>query len=108
MLANIEVLVIVLGQDDLLLVVLEFQVGDIIFLLIWYLLASCLLLLPLFSLLLELLFSLLGLAREIPRADLSAQDTGLGPIASLDAETDLCQDKLDLFPPLHGAERLNL
>ena len=108
MLAHIKVLVIVLGQDDLLLVVLELQVGNIVLLLIRDLLASCLLLLPLFSLLLELLFRLLGLAREIPRADLSAENTGLGPIANLDTETDLCQDELDLFPPLHGAERLNL
>ena len=107
-LAYVQVLGLVLGQDDLLLVVPQLEVCDVVLLDLGHVFAAGPLLLPLLQLLLELLGRLLGLAREVLGADLAAQDAGLGPVAHLDAQRHLGEDELDLLATLHGAERLDL
>ena len=90
-LADLEVLVIVLRKSDLLLVVPQLQVCDVVLRLDRRVVcaAGLLLLFALLLLLLQLLRCLLRPALEIPCANLSAQDTGLCPIIVLDAERDL-------------------
>ena len=107
-LANIKVLVLMLGKDDLLLVVSQLQVGCVIWLLLGHLLAAGLLLLTFLLLLLELLGRLLRLSGEVSCADLAAQDAGLSPIFALNAESDLSEDELGLFSSVHRPKGLNL
>lgn len=78
MLACIQIPVFALRQDDLLLIVPEFQ-------------GRC-----------------VGGALQILCADLPAEDASLTPILCLDTEGDLIKDELCLFLPVHGAESLNL
>lgn len=77
-LACIQVSVLTLGQDDLLLVVPEFQ-------------GSC----------------VLG-ALEVFGADLPAEDARLRPVLGLYAESNLVEDELGLLLPVHGTKRLHL
>ena len=107
-LAHVEVLGIVLGQDDLLLVVAQLEVRHVVLLLLGHLLTAGLLFIALFLLLLQLLGRLLGPPRQVPRADLAAQDAGLRPVAALDAQRHLGQDELGLLAPVHRAKRLDL
>lgn len=102
-LADVEVLVVVLGQHDLLGVVAELEVRNVVLRLDH--LSALLLVLPL---LLQLLRRLLGLAREVLCADLARQDAGLGPVVVLDTQRHLRQDELYFFPPRHGPERFHL
>ena len=108
MFTNVQVPVVVLGQDYLLLVIGELEVRDIILLDLGHLLASVYLLLTLLLLLLELLRCLLWPPGQVLRTDLPAQNAGLRPVSTLDTELDLGEDELRLFSPLHGAERLDL
>ena len=108
MLAGLEVLVLVLGQRDLLLVVGQLQVGSVVLLDLGHLLAALPLLLASLGLLLQLLGRLLGFPRQVAGADLAAQNGGLCPVVVLDAESHLCEDELGLLPSLHGAKRLDL
>jgi len=107
-LAHVQVLVLVLGQDDLLLVVAQLQVRHVVLLDLGDLLAPVQLLLPLLGLLVQLLGRLGGPPRQVLGADLPAQDARLRPVAALDAQRHLGQDELGLLPPLHGPERLDL
>jgi len=109
-LAGIEVLVIVLGQGDLLLVVTQLQICDIVFGLNRSIVGTTFLLFlfTLLALLLQLLGRLLWLAGKVTGADLAAQDAGLCPIALCNAECNLLQNELGLFAACHGTEGLDL
>jgi hypothetical protein len=104
--AHIQVLGVVLGQQNLLSVIAQLEVCNIVLLL--GLRLDLALLLALLLLLLQLLGGLLGLAGEIAGADLAAEDTGLGPIPNLDAQSYLLQNKLDLLAAGHGPKGLDL
>ena len=108
MLAGLEVLVLVLGQRDLLLVVGQLQVRRVVLLDLGHLLAALPLLLAGLGLLLQLLGRLLGFPRQVAGADLAAQDGGLGPVAVCHAQVDLGEDELGLFAARHAAKRLDL
>lgn len=107
-LADVQVLIIMLRKDDLLLVVPQLQVCCVILLLFGDFLASRLLLLTLLLLLLQLLRGLLRLSRQVSGADLSAQDLCLSPVADLNAECDLCENEFGLLSSVHRSESLNL
>lgn len=109
-LANIEIVVFVVGQDDLLLEVTKLQVRHIIVNLHWGLIrpTGFLAFLSFLLLLLKLLRSLLRLAGKVASVDLAAQDRSLRPIAPLYAECNLLQNKLRLLSSGHGTECLHL
>lgn len=88
-LANLQVLVVVVGKDNLLLIVTQLQIRYILVNLCWRLirLASLFLFLSLLLFLLELLGRLLGFAGKIFLVvDLATQDSSLCPISSLNAK----------------------
>ena len=97
-----------LGQNNLLYVVSQLEVGDIILLLLRNLLTPGLLGLPVLLFLVELLLRLLGPARKVLGADLSAENARLCPVLALYAKRHLSQNEFRLFPPVHGAKRLDL
>lgn len=102
-LANLEVFVFMVRQDDLLLEVTKLEICDIVIHLHGRLIRRTSLL-PLFCLLLELLdllCGLLGLAVEVLLVDLAAENLGLGPISALDTQRHLLQDKFCLFASRH-------
>jgi hypothetical protein len=102
-LANFEVVVIMVGQGDLLFEVTELEICHIVIHLHRRLIGPTRLLL-LLSLLLELLNflgGLLGLAVEVALVDLAAENLGLGPVSTLNAQRDLLQDEFCLFPSRH-------
>ena len=102
---------IMIGKNDLLLVVPQFEIRHVIILNFGGCLVglTCLfLLLGLLSLLLQFLGCLLWLARKVPLVDLPTQDGGLGPVTSLYAESSLFQNKLGFFPSAHGPKGLDL
>jgi hypothetical protein len=109
-LADLEVLVVVLRQRNLLLVVPQLEVCDIILGLNRRVVcaAGLLLLFALLLILLQLLGRLLRPALEVACANLPAQDAGLCPIALLYAQRNLLQDELGLLSSGHGAECLHL
>jgi hypothetical protein len=88
MLAGFQILVIVLGESNLLLIVTELEIRDVVFGLLGRIVRSSVLL-PLFlllALLLQLLWRLLGLSRKVSRTYLPAENGCLGPIALVDAQ----------------------
>lgn len=97
-----------LGQQDLLLVVPQLEVGDVVLLDLGHVLAARALLLALLELLVQLLGRLLGPPRQVLCADLAAEDAGLVPVGALDAQGDLGEDELGLFAAVHGPKRLDL
>jgi hypothetical protein len=109
-LADIQVLVVVLRQRDLLLVEPELQVRHVVLRLDGRVVGTAvlLLLLALLLVLLELLGRLLRPPRKVACADLPAEDAGLCPVSLLYAQRNLLQDELGLFSPGHGTERLDL
>ena len=107
-LANLEVLVVMLSEHDLLLIVSQLQVCCVILLLLRYFFTSSLLLFALLLLLLELLRSLLRLAGQVSRADLTSKNTSLCPVSALNAERYLCEDEFRLFSAVHGTKGLDL
>lgn len=109
-LANLEVLVVVLRQRNLLLVVPQLEICDIILRLDGRIIcaASLLLLLTLLLVLLQLFRGLLRPALEVARAHLPAENAGLCPFALLYAKRNLLQDELGLLSSGHGAECLHL
>jgi hypothetical protein len=109
-LANIEILVVVIGEGDLLVVEAKLEVGHIVIHLHWGLIRSSSLL-SLLRLLLEFLDLLGGLLRfavEIALVDLADEDRSLGPVCTLDAQRDLLQDELGLLTSGHRPEGLHL
>ena len=109
-LANIEVLVVVIGEGDLLIVVTELEVGNIVVHLHRSLIRSTglLALLRLLLQLLDFLGALLRLAVEVPLVDLTDQNGSLCPVSTLDTQANLLQDELRLFPPCHRSKGLHL
>ena len=110
MLAHFQVLVVVVGQNDLLLEIAQLQVRDVVINLHGSLIGTTGLL-PLLGRLLELLNlfgTLLRLAGKVALVDLAAEDRGLRPVAALYAESHLLQNELRLFSPGHGPKRLHL
>lgn len=97
-----------LGQQDLLLVVPQLEVGDVVLLDLGHVLAARALLLALLELLVQLLGRLLGPPRQVLCADLAAEDAGLVPVGALDAQGNLGEDELGLFAAVHGPKRLDL
>ncbi len=110
MLTSIQILLLMLRERNLLLKVPKLQVRDIILLLHRWIIHPPipLLLLPLLLFLLNLLGRPLGLPREIFRADFSAQDRGLGPIAFFYAQCYLFKDEFGFLAALHGAKGFDL
>ena len=108
--AHFQVLVVVVGEDDLLLEVAELEVGHVVIDLHRSLVRSpgLLALFGLLPPLLDLLGALLGLARKVPPVDLATQDGGLRPVASLYAQRHLFQNELRLLPSGHRPECLHL
>jgi len=108
--ADIEVLVVVVGEGDLLIVVTELEVGHIVLHLHRGLIRSTglLALLRLLLELLDLFRALLWLAVEIPLVDLADEDRSLCPVPTLDTQSNLLQDELRLFPPCHRSKGLHL
>lgn len=110
MLAHIQVLVIVVGEGNLLFEIAELQVRDVVINLHRSLVGSTSLL-PLLSCLPELLNffgTLLRLAGEVTLVDLAAEDSGLRPVATFYAESHLLQDEFRLLSSGHGTESLHL
>lgn len=109
-LAHVQVLVIVLGQENLLLVVAQLEVGDIIQRLDGRVVGAPVLLrlLTFLPLLLQLLRGLLRLPREVSCADLPAQDTGRGPVALFYAQRHLLKNEFGLLPTGHRTKGLDL
>jgi len=109
-LANIQILVVVVGKSDLLVVVAELKVGHIIidFHGGFVRSSSLLSLLRLLLQLLDLLGGLLRFAVEIALVDLADENRGLSPVSALDAQRDLLQDEFSLLTSGHRSERLHL
>ena len=108
--AGVEVVVIVLGEGDLLFVVAEFEVGDVVGFFEGRVVgcAVFLFVFPLFLVGFDLLRRLSGFAGEVACADFAAQDAGLCPVALFNAEGDLLKDEFGLFAPFHGAKGFDL
>jgi hypothetical protein len=109
-LADIEVLVIVVGQSDLLVIVTQLKIGHIVIHLHRSLIrpTGLLSLLRLLLELLNLFGTLLWFPGKVPLVNLADEDRGLCPVSTLNTQPNLLQDEFGLFPSGHRSKCLHL